>query len=165
MRRVTGRAPTSKPALLPLLCPPDVFGIVQPGVYRSNTFRSESYSFVKTLRLNTVVSFRAADVHNKKEADQLSQFLEAGGVQQIVLRSMQGEGSAFSHCTAEEAVKQVLEAILDVSKHPVLLMCRCAAAAALPLVTSGHTLYLTSLSQLFPAPSATKCRFSQHGGA
>ena len=84
MRRA--RPPARQAPALPLLCPPDVFGIVNPGVYRSNTFRSESYSFVKTLRLNTVVSFRAADVHNKKEADQLSQFLEAGEVQQIVLR-------------------------------------------------------------------------------
>ena len=128
MRRsgLGSRAPARQVPALPLLCPPDVFGIVHPGVYRSNTFRSESYSFVKTLRLNTVVSFRAVDAHNKKEADQLSQFLEAGEVQQIVLRSMQGEGSAFSHCAAEETVKRVLEIILDVSKHPVLVMCRLA---------------------------------------
>lgn len=39
----------------PPLCPPEVFGIVEQGVYRSNALRPVNFPFIELLRLKTVV--------------------------------------------------------------------------------------------------------------
>ena len=35
--------------------PPDVFGIVEKGIYRSNAFEAVNYSFIRSLSLKSVV--------------------------------------------------------------------------------------------------------------
>ena len=115
--------PKLKP-VLPLISPPDVFGIVLPGVYRSNTFGKESFSFVKSLGLKTVVSFDAEEYASKRDAEELSRFCERRNVEQIPVNSMQGRKSAaFALSMAEEIVKRVLEILLSERHHPVLVMC------------------------------------------
>ena len=115
--------PKLKP-VLPLISPPDVFGIVLPGVYRSNTFGKESFSFVKSLGLRTVVSFDTEEYASKRDAEELSRFFERRNVVQISVNSMQSRKSAaFALSMAEEIVKRVLEIVLSERHHPVLVMC------------------------------------------
>ena len=78
--------PKLKP-VLPLISPPDVFGIVLPGVYRSNTFGKESFSFVKSLGLKTVVSFDAEEYASKRDAEELSLRMAVLQVTDAVQRS------------------------------------------------------------------------------
>lgn len=41
--------------LLKQLCPPEQFGIVEPGIYRSNTLYPLNFPFITQLNLKTVV--------------------------------------------------------------------------------------------------------------
>lgn len=42
-------------ALVTVLTPPDVYGIVEPGVYRSNFWQPANFLFIKQLQLKSLV--------------------------------------------------------------------------------------------------------------
>eukprot|EP00937_MAST-01D_sp_MAST-1D-sp2_P000082 g82.t1 len=111
-----------------LLFPPDVFGIVQPGLFRSNHFHRESHSFLRTLRLKTVVSFRVGSDRSQntaREDEERRSFFDQENVEQIQVETLQSNSHwRFSLRKAEERVKRVLEIILSTARHPVLITCK-----------------------------------------
>jgi len=110
---------------IPSICPPQKFGIVEPGVYRCKaTIYELNFGYLQQLKLKTVVRL-SSDMPTKTVAT----FFKENGIEMIHLglKSLQnGRRSETSNITfhsEEEIVKEGLEIVLNVDRHPVLLMC------------------------------------------
>jgi len=97
-----------------LLFPPNAFGQVEEGVYRSATPTELNYPFLSTLQLKTVVVLSSAAM---VEDDRFIKFAADNGVTLIHL----ADGN---FPVAEEKVTRVLKIITDKTSHPVLLTSR-----------------------------------------
>lgn len=98
------------------LCPPEMFGIVEPGVYRSNLFFPISFPFIKLLDLKTVLLL-SAEVPTKVVCN----FLEENNITLVHLGSRSLTIETSWKPLSEELVKDGLEWILDRKSHPLLV--------------------------------------------
>jgi len=102
--------------------PPLRFGIVEPGVYRSNALAPPNFAFIESLSLRTVVY--------------LSPDLPSAAVQALYTRAgvdVHSVGLAVWspkkswQPVSDELVKEALEIVLDARRHPVLVVCSSGA--------------------------------------
>jgi protein tyrosine/serine phosphatase len=98
------------------LCPPEMFGIVEPNVYRSNLFFPISFPFIKLLNLKTVLLL-SAEVPTKVVCN----FLEENNITLVHLGSRSLTTETSWKPMSEELVKDGLEWVLDKKSHPLLV--------------------------------------------
>eukprot|EP00871_Galdieria_phlegrea_P005399 jgi/Galph1/5860/GphlegSOOS_G4453.1 len=98
------------------LCPPEMFGIVESGIYRSNLFFPISFLFIKLLNLKTVLLL-SAEVPTKV----VSNFLEENAINLVHLGSRGLVTEISWKPMSEELVKDGLEWVLDRNTHPILI--------------------------------------------
>ena len=125
----------------PSYCPPEQFGIVEPGIYRSNMFDSSNFGFLKTLQLKSVIllSFELP-------TREIMQFMEENKIKLWHIGALvHGKGfSGSGHHNgrryhgsgtdtarnisswrpiSDEIVKETIEKMLDSAVHPVMICC------------------------------------------
>ncbi|GJD09489.1 Probable tyrosine-protein phosphatase [Galdieria sulphuraria] len=98
------------------LCPPEMFGIVETGIYRSNLFFPISFPFIKLLNLKTVLLL-SAEVPTKVVCN----FLEENDITLVHLGSRSLTTETSWKPMSEELVKDGLEWVLDRKSHPLLV--------------------------------------------
>ncbi|KAJ5074511.1 protein oca4 [Anaeramoeba ignava] len=103
---------------IPLLTPPDKFGIVEPGIFRSNTIHDINFSFLQTLKLKTVIQL-SPELPTKS----LLVFYEENGINFIHLGFRKWNVEITWKPMSEEIIKEALEIVLNVEKHPILITC------------------------------------------
>eukprot|EP00823_Brevimastigomonas_motovehiculus_P004823 TRINITY_DN329_c0_g3_i1.p1 TRINITY_DN329_c0_g3~~TRINITY_DN329_c0_g3_i1.p1 ORF type:complete len:373 (-),score=95.19 TRINITY_DN329_c0_g3_i1:185-1303(-) len=142
------------------LCPPQFFDIVESGIYRSNAFVSEHYSFIQTLGLKTCI-FVAPELPPK----QLRTFLDENKIQlkhQGLLSWKENNVVQYVNL-CDELVKEALEFILDTTNHPVLIMCPSGVLETSGVVACLRRLQhwsFTAILDEYRRMSASKARYS-----
>uniref|UniRef100_A0A7S3EJ11 Tyrosine-protein phosphatase domain-containing protein n=1 Tax=Rhodosorus marinus TaxID=101924 RepID=A0A7S3EJ11_9RHOD len=98
------------------LCPPERFGIVEPGVCRSNVPLAENFTFVRMLQLKSVLLL-SPEIPTRV----VSTFFEENKVmvRHLGLKSWRADVSWKP--MSEEMVKEGLEFVLDVRNHPLMI--------------------------------------------
>ncbi|KAJ3035040.1 hypothetical protein HDV00_004366 [Rhizophlyctis rosea] len=100
-----------------IITPPDAYGIIEPGIHRSNLLHPPHFPFIQILKLRTIVVL-SPDMPSKH----LAAFSEEGGVKLIHLGQHFTPPNLGWRPVSEERIKEVLELILNVENHPVLVM-------------------------------------------
>jgi len=103
-----------------MLIPPDAFGIVENGVYRSNAMQPSNFEFLGSLKLKTVVMLSA-----EAPTRAVQGFLDGKNIKVFNL-GLQGNNwkqGVDWRPVSEEIVKEALQIILNRLHHPVMLMC------------------------------------------
>ncbi|KAI7863130.1 protein-tyrosine phosphatase [Spinellus fusiger] len=110
----------SRPAPAVLLTPPEQFGIVEPGIYRSDMLQPSHFSFIKPFNFKTMVML-SPEMPNRVT----SNYLEEGDTKLVHLGMATWKPTQPStwRPVSEELIKEGLELILNVETHPVLIMC------------------------------------------
>lgn len=104
--------------------PPKHFAIVEPSIFRSSTFTKEHFPFVRQLKLHTIVYLSPEEAPRplqdfcKEEEHQLT--LMSLGNQAPLLTGR--SGTSWTPLPGE-VVKIALETVLDVSRHPLIIVC------------------------------------------
>ncbi|CAG8514483.1 7592_t:CDS:2 [Ambispora gerdemannii] len=101
-----------------MLTPPEQFGIVEKGVYRSDMLHQSHFPFVKSLDLKTVVIL-SPEVPTRAATT----FLEENNINLIHLGLRTWKPNIGWRPVSEELIKDGLELVLDVGNHPILVMC------------------------------------------
>eukprot|EP00123_Amoebidium_parasiticum_P021196 comp63179_c0_seq1/m.47941 comp63179_c0_seq1/g.47941 ORF comp63179_c0_seq1/g.47941 comp63179_c0_seq1/m.47941 type:complete len:209 (-) comp63179_c0_seq1:105-731(-) len=97
--------------------PPEAFAIVEPGVYRSNIPYPVHFPFLKQLGLNTVVVLSP-----ERPVRTVTDFFEESKINMIHLGQKTWSVAGWRP-VSEELIKEGLELVLDVTKHPIMIMC------------------------------------------
>ncbi|KAI8370476.1 protein-tyrosine phosphatase [Radiomyces spectabilis] len=103
-----------------LLTPPEQFGIVEPGVYRSDMLQPIHFTFIKQFGFKTVVMLSP-----EMPSRVTSYLIEEGGIKLVHLGMATWKPIQPStwRPISEELIKEGLELILNIDTHPVLIMC------------------------------------------
>ncbi|PVU92765.1 hypothetical protein BB559_003599 [Furculomyces boomerangus] len=102
-----------------LLEPPEIFGIVEEGVYRSNGSLNQSQvEFLEPLKIKTLLLLSIENV-----SFPLKKFVKENNIEQINLGLKTWQPDLEWKPVSEELVKEATEIILDKSFHPILLVC------------------------------------------
>ncbi|CAG8582189.1 322_t:CDS:2 [Paraglomus occultum] len=101
-----------------LLTPPQHFGTVEKGVYRSDMLRPSHFTFTKSLRLKTVLVL-SPEVTTRA----VTNFLEENNIRLVHLGLKVWKPNIGWRPVSEELIKDGLELVLDVANHPILVMC------------------------------------------
>lgn len=106
--------------------PPDMFGIVDRNIMRSNLFKEAHFPFIQRKGLRTVVN-----LHSEAPARNVCGFLEREGValRNIGVELEGGDAARRNkrrrkYDISVDLVKRALEIVLDEEHHPVLVMCQ-----------------------------------------
>mmetsp|Transcript_3485 Transcript_3485/g.6601 ORF Transcript_3485/g.6601 Transcript_3485/m.6601 type:complete len:348 (+) Transcript_3485:21-1064(+) len=105
-----------------VLNPPESFGIVEPGVYRSNIFDKQHFQFIAQLKLKCVV-FLSMEAASRS----LRTFLKQNNIRLVRLGFTTWREDLSWKPVNEELIKEGLEILLNFEKHPVLIMCTSGA--------------------------------------
>eukprot|EP00026_Physarum_polycephalum_P015551 Phypoly_transcript_16261.p1 GENE.Phypoly_transcript_16261~~Phypoly_transcript_16261.p1 ORF type:complete len:193 (+),score=32.06 Phypoly_transcript_16261:117-695(+) len=100
------------------LCPPAAFGIIEPGIYRTNSLYPANFPYVKLLGLKTMVQL-SPEVPIKA----VTQFLEENNVKLIHLGLKAWKPDTTWKPVTEELIKEALEIVLNSENHPVMVTC------------------------------------------
>ncbi len=95
---------------------PENFAQVEVGVYRSSFPRSKNTSFLKCLKLKSVVSLVLEDYPTA-----LVDFYEKSGTQ-LVTMGIEGNKGAFKEINVED-FNECMRTVMDESKRPLLIHC------------------------------------------
>jgi protein tyrosine/serine phosphatase len=143
-----------------MVVPPALFGIVQPGVYRSNAPVDENLPFLALLNLRSVLYLSpevllksVVDFFAGDESQRKVKLIEHG------LESWRPDPSWTPVC--DEFIKTALELILDIKNHPVLVCCTSGILQTAPLVGCLRRLQnwsLTSILDEYRAYAGSKAR-------
>ncbi|KAK4077017.1 uncharacterized protein Triagg1_3984 [Trichoderma aggressivum f. europaeum] len=99
----------------PMYGRPVNFGLVVPGVYRSSYPKKEDYSFLKSLKLKTIVT-----LVKKDEPDhELESFIAANGIQQAVFNMKGTKKEPIPPAT----MAAILELVLNRENYPLMIHC------------------------------------------
>ncbi|ORZ04255.1 protein-tyrosine phosphatase [Absidia repens] len=103
-----------------LLNPPEQFGMVEPGIFRSEMLQPVHFPFIKQFGFQTVVML-SPELPNRVTTN----LIEEGGIQLVHLGMATWKPTQPStwRPVSEELIKEGLELILNVKTHPVLIMC------------------------------------------
>eukprot|EP01116_Phalansterium_solitarium_P002464 TRINITY_DN12510_c0_g1_i1.p1 TRINITY_DN12510_c0_g1~~TRINITY_DN12510_c0_g1_i1.p1 ORF type:complete len:311 (+),score=80.51 TRINITY_DN12510_c0_g1_i1:128-1060(+) len=101
-----------------MLCPPEVFGIVEAGIYRSNSLSPINFTFIKTLNLKTVVQL-SPEVPIKP----VTTFLQENNIALHHLGLKEWNPDVTWRPVTDELIKEALELALNVDNHPIMVMC------------------------------------------
>mmetsp|Transcript_18097 Transcript_18097/g.25312 ORF Transcript_18097/g.25312 Transcript_18097/m.25312 type:complete len:192 (-) Transcript_18097:71-646(-) len=108
----------TKPKTVKQLCPPENFGIVERGIYRSNSLIPINFPFIKTLELKTVIQL-SPEVPIKA----VTTFYQESKIQHIHLGLKAWKPDETWKPVTEELIKEALEIVLDADYHPILVTC------------------------------------------
>jgi protein tyrosine/serine phosphatase len=100
------------------LAPPEVFGMVERGLYRSNAPGPLHFPFLRTLKAKTVV-YASPELPTRA----LLAFLDAEGIALRHIGATPRVEQSKWKPVSDELVKEALEIMLDTSTHPVILIC------------------------------------------
>lgn len=102
---------------LPLLTPPEAFGVVENGIYRSNVFDKTNFSFIENLGLKVIV-------HLSLEAltKTIRNFLKQQNIKLVHLGLAKWNEHQQWKSVNVEMIKEGLELILNVERHPIMIM-------------------------------------------
>eukprot|EP00002_Diphylleia_rotans_P039761 TRINITY_DN9300_c0_g1_i1.p1 TRINITY_DN9300_c0_g1~~TRINITY_DN9300_c0_g1_i1.p1 ORF type:complete len:225 (-),score=46.56 TRINITY_DN9300_c0_g1_i1:297-971(-) len=103
---------------LATLTPPELFGIVESGLYRSNTPFHAHFSYLRSLRVKTLIRL-SAEIPTKA----FLSFVEDCGIHVINLGQIADSGFESWKPLREELVKECLEILLDKKYYPILVTC------------------------------------------
>jgi protein tyrosine/serine phosphatase len=138
-------------------CPPEAFGIVAPGIYRSSALHPSHFSFLKSLKLKTVVVLSP-----EAPSRTITHFLNDNQIKLLHL----GHVPVLHHPTpwslSEELIKDALELILDSALSPLLITCTSGAHETGVLVGCLRKLQgwsITSLIMEYRLFAGSKARF------
>ncbi|KAI8832878.1 protein-tyrosine phosphatase [Chytridium lagenaria] len=101
-----------------ILFPPDAFGQVQKGIYRTNIPDPHSISFIRTLHLRSVLILSP-----EAPTRAFTSFLDEHNIKLNHLGLKCWKPNQGWRPVSEELVKEGLEFVLNVENHPVLVMC------------------------------------------
>ncbi|SAM06316.1 hypothetical protein [Absidia glauca] len=103
-----------------LLNPPEQFGMVESGIFRSEMLQPVHFSFIRQFGFQTVVML-SPELPNRVTTN----LIEEGGIQLIHLGMATWKPTQPStwRPVSEELIKEGLELVLNVKTHPVLIMC------------------------------------------
>eukprot|EP00126_Sphaerothecum_destruens_P008916 Sdes_comp20383_c0_seq3m14273 len=101
-----------------LLSPPECFGIVEPGIYRSNIPHPTAFDFITQLKLKSFVILSPATPLRA-----VSDFFASKNIQLVHLGLKAWKPDAGWKPVSEELMKEALEFILNSETHPVLVAC------------------------------------------
>lgn len=129
------------PAQLPVLVPPDAFGLIEPGIYRTNIFDRQNFGFIAQLNLKAVV-FLSMELASRS----LRTFLKQNNIRLIRLGFTCWKADKTWKPVNEAVIKEGLEWIMNSEKHPLLIMCTSGAHETGSLVGCLRKLQGWSLS-------------------
>ncbi|OMJ10952.1 putative tyrosine-protein phosphatase [Smittium culicis] len=102
-----------------LIKPPEIFGLVEEGVYRCNgTLDAQQVEFLEPLEIKTILLLSIENV-----SVPLQRFVKKNNINQIQLGLKIWQGNLEWKPVSEELVKEAVESILDTKCHPLLLVC------------------------------------------
>ncbi|KAI8805763.1 tyrosine phosphatase family-domain-containing protein [Cladochytrium replicatum] len=103
-----------------LLVPPDAFGIVEKGIYRSNALQPANFGYIRTLNLKSVLVL-STEVPTR----QVISFFEDQKIAMTYLGHLVNAWKPILgwRPISEELIKEGLQFILNAQHHPVLVMC------------------------------------------
>jgi hypothetical protein len=105
---------------LNILCPPEQFGIVEPGIYRSDMIQQPHFSFLKQFGIKTLIML-SPELPNRVT----NNFIEEGDIKlvHVGMATWKPTQPSTWRPVSEELIKEGLELILNVETHPILIMC------------------------------------------
>lgn len=105
---------------LNLMNPPEQFGIVEPGIYRSDMLQQPHFTYLKQFGFKTLVML-SPELPNRVT----SNFIEEGNIKlvHVGMATWKPTQPSTWRPVSEELIKEGLELILDVDTHPILIMC------------------------------------------
>ncbi|TPX61515.1 hypothetical protein PhCBS80983_g01052 [Powellomyces hirtus] len=98
--------------------PPEAFGIVERGVYRTGPVHPTNFPFLRTLGLRTILL-----LSNDQTPKSVSAFCDETGAVPIPLGLQTWRPNIGWRPVSEELIKEGLEAILNVENHPIMVIC------------------------------------------
>ncbi|CAB4385300.1 unnamed protein product [Rhizophagus irregularis] len=101
-----------------MLTPPEQFGIIEKGVYRSDMLHPSHFSFIKALQLKTALVL-SPEVPTRAVLN----FLEENNIKLVHLGLSIWKPNLGWRPVSEELIKDGLEMALDVGNHPILVLC------------------------------------------
>ncbi|KAI9281145.1 tyrosine phosphatase family-domain-containing protein, partial [Sporodiniella umbellata] len=103
-----------------ILCPPEQFGIVEPGIYRSDMIQQIHFTFLKQFGFKTLIML-SPELPNRVT----NNFIEEGQINlvHVGMATWKPTQPSTWRPVSEELIKEGLELILDVETHPILIMC------------------------------------------
>eukprot|EP01114_Cavostelium_apophysatum_P019317 TRINITY_DN6190_c0_g1_i2.p1 TRINITY_DN6190_c0_g1~~TRINITY_DN6190_c0_g1_i2.p1 ORF type:complete len:141 (-),score=4.20 TRINITY_DN6190_c0_g1_i2:27-449(-) len=129
-------------------CPPEVFGIVESGIYRCNSLSPINFPFIKQLQLKSVIQL-SPEVPTKA----VTSFFQENNIEHIHLGLKIWKPDATWKPVTEELIKEALEYVLDVRYHPIMVMC-----ASGPTVSIYHWNNLNQTNPVTPLFQNTKLK-------
>lgn len=100
------------------LTPPELFGIVEEGVYRSNMVQPINEPFLRTLNLKHILFLSQEHIPKATVA-----MIEDMGVSIRYLPHHAANNHPYASPLSEDSVKEALEFILTPQNYPVMMMC------------------------------------------
>ncbi|CAO3648645.1 unnamed protein product [Cunninghamella blakesleeana] len=103
-----------------LFTPPEQFGIVEKGIYRSDMLQPIHFPFIKQFGIKTIVMLSPEIPHRLS-----INLIEENNIELIQLGMATWKPTQPStwRPISEELIKEGLELILNVHTHPILIMC------------------------------------------
>ncbi|XP_020683388.1 tyrosine-protein phosphatase DSP1 isoform X1 [Dendrobium catenatum] len=96
------------------------FAVVETGVFRSGFPEAGNFSFLRSLRLRSVV-YLCPEPYPEANLE----FLEDNGIRlfQFGIEGHKVNGEPFGNNIPEEMIREALKVVLDVRNHPLLIHC------------------------------------------
>lgn len=132
------------------LIPPTNFGLIEENMYRSGMVNELNFPFLEQLDLRTIV-YLASD----EPADKLADFIDDQAIHLHYLVADDNDAAAADPTAmpwkpiSEHVVLSAMHVLLDVSMHPVLVMCSHGRHRTGTIIGCLRKLQLWSLSAIF----------------
>eukprot|EP01134_Creolimax_fragrantissima_P000126 CFRG0126T1 len=97
--------------------PSDAFGIVEKGVYRSNIPYPSNFSFIRKLKLKTVLVLSP-----ERPVRAVTEFFDENGIDVIHLGKMTWSSASWKPMS-DDMLKEGLQYVLDVKRQPIMVTC------------------------------------------
>ncbi|CAG8809755.1 28933_t:CDS:2 [Gigaspora margarita] len=100
-----------------VLTPPEQFGNVEKGLYRSDMLCPPHFPFIKSLNLKTILLLSP-----EAPTRSVSNFLEENNIKLVPCMKVWKSTPGWQP-VSEELIKDGLEMVLDIENYPILVMC------------------------------------------
>ncbi|GBG30396.1 Tyrosine-protein phosphatase SIW14 [Hondaea fermentalgiana] len=104
-----------------LLIPPLNFAMVAKGVFRSGYPNAKNFSFIKHLKIRTMICMSAEEAKELKIGEENREFVALNGIR-LLRFPLEGQKEPFSQMS-HDTIRRALREVLDVRNHPVLIHC------------------------------------------
>ncbi|KAL3678110.1 hypothetical protein R1sor_021066 [Riccia sorocarpa] len=145
-------------AMVTYMSVPDLYGVVEPGVYRAKAADDPNLPFLLHLRLRTLLYLSPDPL-----LPAFITFLDKCATRFIHLGLKVWKPFATWKPVSEELIKDALETILDVNNHPIMVMCSSGIHQTGTVVGCLRRLQkwnLTSLLEEYRRYAGSKARYA-----